>query len=101
MRVAQLRHLNKDICVVVAKLFYKYKCSSILNFFGGYLIMNTEHLLYNLLFPFYIGLLPQGMVDNNLWPDHLAGPKADPNYCRQTTNPLIALPLSGSPICAW
>ncbi len=31
-------------------------------------------------------ILPQGMVDNNLGPDRLAGPKAlDPNYCRQPT----------------
>ena len=33
-----------------------------------------------------IRLIPQWMVDNNLKPDRLAGPKAlDPNYCRQPT----------------
>ncbi len=31
-------------------------------------------------------LIPQGMVDNNLGPNRLAGPKVlDPNYCRQST----------------
>ncbi len=34
----------------------------------------------------YIGVIPQGTVDNNLGPDRLAGTKAlDPNYCRQPT----------------
>ena len=33
-----------------------------------------------------IRVVPQGMVDNNLGPDRLAGAKAlDPNYCRQPT----------------
>ncbi len=36
---------------------------------------------HNLL---YILVIPQWMVDNNLGPDCIAGPKAlDPNYCRQ------------------
>ena len=35
---------------------------------------------------FYIRLIPQGTVDNNLMPDRFAGPKAlDPYYCRQPT----------------
>ena len=34
----------------------------------------------------YIQVMPQGTIDNNIGPDHLAGPKAlDPNYCRQPT----------------
>ncbi len=34
-----------------------------------------------------IRLISQGTVDNNLGPDHLAGPKAlDPNYCRQSSH---------------
>ena len=33
-----------------------------------------------------IRITPQWTVDNNLGPDHLAGPKAIyPNYCRQPT----------------
>ena len=33
-----------------------------------------------------IRVIPQETVDNNLGPDHLAGPKAlDPKYCRQPT----------------
>ncbi len=33
-----------------------------------------------------IRVIPQGMVDNKLGPDRLAGPKAlDPNYCTQPT----------------
>ncbi len=49
-----------------------------------------------------IRFISQRTVDNNLVPDRLAGPKAlDPNHCIQTTNPLIAQPLSGSPNCAW
>ncbi len=52
-------------------------------------IQTTERIIL-------IRLIPQGTVDNNLWLDCLAGPKAlDPNYCR--TNPLIARPLSESP----
>ncbi len=35
---------------------------------------------------FSIRVIPQGTVDNNLWPDRLAGSKAlYPNYCRQPT----------------
>ncbi len=37
----------------------------------------------------------QGMVDKHLWPDRLA------SQLLQTTKPLIARPLSGSPNCAW
>ncbi len=38
-----------------------------------------------MLYSYYIRLIPQGTVDNNLLgPDRLAGPKSlDPNYCRQ------------------
>ena len=41
------------------------------------------------------------MVDNNLGPDRLEGPKGSISQLLQTTNPLIARPLSGSPNCAW
>ncbi len=35
---------------------------------------------------FYLRVIPQGTVDNNLRPDRLAGPKAlDPNYSIQPT----------------
>ena len=34
----------------------------------------------------FIQFIPHGTVDNNLWQDRLAGPKAlDLNYCRQPT----------------
>ena len=46
-------------------------------------------------------VIPQGTVDNNLGPDHLAGPKDSRSQLLQITNPLIARPLSGSPNCAW
>ncbi len=33
-----------------------------------------------------IRVIPQKMVDNNIGPDRLRGPKAlDPKYCRQST----------------
>ena len=47
-----------------------------------------------------IQLIPQGMVDNNLGPERLEGPKTRSKLL-QTTNPFIARPLSGSPNCAW
>ncbi len=44
-------------------------------------------------------ILPLGTVVNNLGQDRLAGLKAlDQN---KTAKPLIALPLSESPNCAW
>ncbi len=42
----------------------------------------------------------KGMVDNNVGPDLLSGPKALTSQPLQTTNPLIARPLSGSPTFA-
>ena len=56
------------------------------------IILKAKEMLY------FIRFISQGTVDNNLGPERLAGPKAlDPNPCRQTTNPMIARPLTGSP----
>ena len=44
--------------------------------------------------------IPQGTVDNTLGPNRLAGPKDSRSQLKQTTNPLIARPLSESPNCA-
>ncbi len=49
----------------------------------------------------YLRFIPQGTVDTNLGPDRLAGPEALDPKLLQTTNPLIARPLSGSPNYAW
>ncbi len=46
-------------------------------------------------------IITQGTVDNNLGPDRLSGPKALDPKLLQTTNPLIARPLSGSPNWSW
>ena len=49
-----------------------------------------------------IRVIPQGTVDNNLGPDRLVGrSQGSRSQLLQTTNPLIARPLSGSPNCAW
>ena len=50
---------------------------------------------------YFIQLIPQVTVDNNLGPDRLAGPTALDLSLLQTTNPLIARPFLGSPNCAW
>ncbi len=43
--------------------------------------------IYNIVdYLWYIRVIPQGTVDNNLVLERLAGPKAlDPNYCKQPT----------------
>ena len=46
-------------------------------------------------------VIPQGTVDNNLGPEPFSKPYGSRSQLLQTTNPLIALPLSGSPNCAW
>ncbi len=44
------------------------------------LFIQVRNRIINLL------IIPHGMVDNNLGPDRLSGPKAvDPNYFRQLT----------------
>ncbi len=74
---------------------YKIETKSILVMFflcASRLLMHILHI---------IKLIPQGKVDDNLGPDRLAGPKGSRSQLLQTTNPLIARPLSGSPNCAW
>ncbi len=58
-------------------------------------LLDKTHLMF--LKPFFysfetrirfslIPFIPQGTVDNNLWPGRLTSPKAlDPNHCRQPT----------------
>ncbi len=54
--------------------------------FGIKSIVSRTVSLITLQGPHSLRVIPQGTVDNNLGPDHLADPKAqDPNYCRQPT----------------
>ena len=47
-----------------------------------------------------VRFIPHGTVNNNLGPDRLAGPKSSLSQSLQTTNHLIARPMSGSLKCA-
>ena len=41
------------------------------------------------------------MIDNSIGPDRLSCPKVLTSQLQQTTDPLIARPMSGSPNYAW
>ena len=48
-------------------------------------IDNKSSFFQCVILTYYIRVIHQETVDNNLGPDRLAGPKAlDPNYCRQS-----------------
>ena len=88
---------NHEYLTVIISLSYKTQKN--VSFLNITFTKKQRSILLKILT--LIRLIPQWTVDNNLGPDRFRRSQGSRSQLLQTTNPLIARSLSGSPNCAW